>query len=404
MCSILGGNRFDGKAYDIYDRAKDRGRDFSGMAQLGSFWVACHRATPTTEEETPLDNQPVGRGVKFVHNGTIENDGMLGAVEGELDSAVLPRVLNTNSLEEFRDSLSRIKGSYAIAALKDGAIYLACNYKPIFILRSGTGVYFSSQAHHLGKGALRMPPYSVCDLITGESLKIPRRQADSALVICSGGLDSTAVAAYARRMHKSTRLLHFAYGCRAEAKEQEAIGKIALALGCGVSIVPMPYVGMEGGSPLLTDGEIASGKAGAEYACEWVPARNFLFLAYATAYAEANGYGHIYLGINLEEGGAYPDNEHQFIKDVDACLYGAVQNGVKIQIHAPLGNLMKREIVDFGFQYGAPLELSWSCYKDGAEHCGQCAPCFMRRTAYNRAGRIDPTKYLTEQQNPLKTP
>lgn len=399
MCSILGGNSFDFKAFEVFKLAQDRGRDFSGLCVVNGSWIANHRATPTTEAEHPVNNQPIGGEVKFVHNGTIQNDKELGALPGEIDSAVLARVLDTTSLESFRDSLTQIKGSFAIAALKpNGEIYLACNYKPIFTERPANGnVYFSSLAHHLGDNAVRMQPYSVMNLKTGETMPIKRTQEAGAIVICSGGLDSTAVAGYAAQKHLKVLLLHFSYGCRAENKEIEAIKNIAKELDCDYKIIALPYKDMKGESPLLNGGEISEGIAGAEYAFEWVPARNFLFLAYATAFAEANNYGHIYLGINLEEGGAYPDNELQFIKDVNACLYGAVQNGVKVEIHAPLGNLMKREIVEFGTEHNAPLELSWSCYKSGEHHCGECAPCFMRKTAYKRANLPDPTIYLSNK-------
>jgi len=240
-----------------------------------------------------------------------------------------------------------------------------------------------------------MTPYSVLDLKNGYTSEIYRTQHDRAIIICSGGLDSTAVAAYAREQHKEILLLHFAYGCRAQNAEINAIKNIAKYLDCDYKIVSLPYTDLTGGSPLLDNSkEISKGEKGAEYAFEWVPARNFLFLAYTTAYAEANNYGHIYLGTNLEEGGAYPDNEEQFILDVNKCLYGAVQNGVKIEIHSPLGGLMKHEIVQFGEKYGAPFKYSWSCYHDGDKHCGECGPCYMRKVAFQRAVVDDPTVYV----------
>ena len=90
---------------------------------------------------------------------------------------------------------------------------------------------------------------------------------------------------------------------------------------------------------------------------------------------------------------SYPDNENQFIHDFDDCLYGAVQNGVKVKIHTPVGNLMKHEIVAFGNKYNAPFHLTWSCYKKGETPCGECGPCFMRRTAFRRNGMEDPLPY-----------
>ena len=395
MCSILGGTVLDEFALQVYKNAKSRGKDFAGLCQnRNGLWIANHRATPTTEVNNPNQNQPFGVAFKVVHNGTIQNDKELGAVAGDMDSFVLTTCLDVKDLCTLADSLSRVNGSYAIAILKDNEILLACNYKPIWLLYKDGELYFSSLQEHLGPDAIRMTPYSVMNLNTGQTLAIPRKQSDSAVVICSGGLDSTVVATMARNKHKNVTLLHFQYGCRAETVETDAIKQIAHRLTCDFDVVELPYVKMKGNSPLLDkDSAIAEGVAGSEYAFEWVPARNFLFMAYATAYAEANGFGHIYLGTNLEEGGAYPDNEEQFIRDVNSVLWGAVQNGVKIEIHSPLGSMMKRDIVTAGSLIGAPFELSYSCYHGAEYHCGNCGPCFMRKTAFKRALVDDPTIY-----------
>lgn len=399
MCSIVGGTKFDETAFKIYQNAKDRGRDFTGMCERHGLWVANHRATPTTENDAPRHNQPFGATVKVVHNGVISNDKDLGVKEGEIDSSVLAEVLDFTSLAAMRDSLAKVEGSYALAAMTPETIYLACNYKPIWIGKKDNEYYFSSLEHHFegtGIRPYRMKPYSVMNLLTGETHDLPRQQSNRAIVICSGGLDSTAVAAYACHEHgaENVLLVHFRYGCKAQKPEVMAIPKIAERLGCKHKFMELPYTDMTGNSPILQSGDtISESIEGAEYAHEWVPARNFLFMAYTVAFAEANNYGHIYLGTNLEEGGAYPDNEEQFIRDVNACLYGAVQNGVKIEIHTPLGNLMKREIVEFGTKYNAPFDLSWSCYRDDDCHCGHCGPCYMRKMAFMRAGIADPTKY-----------
>ena len=139
--------------------------------------------------------------------------------------------------------------------------------------------------------------------------------------------------------------------------------------------------------------KVHKGISGSEYAYEWVPARNLIMLSLAVGFCEANKYDIIMLGTNLEEGGAYPDNENQFIKDFDKCLYGAVQNGRQVRVETPVGNLMKHEIVAFGNKYNAPFQYTWSCYKNEEKPCGQCGPCFMRRTAFRRNGMEDPLQY-----------
>jgi 7-cyano-7-deazaguanine synthase len=149
-----------------------------------------------------------------------------------------------------------------------------------------------------------------------------------------------------------------------------------------------------GASP-LTDGTkgIASdgdGRAGAEFAHEWVPARNLIMLAIATGIAEAHGFDVLAVGTNLEESGAYPDNEMEFVKRLNALLPFAVGSRRKVRVEMPAGNLMKHEIVKRGVAVDAPLDLTWSCYHAGDHHCGQCGPCYMRRRGFEMNGLADP--------------
>ena len=402
MCTICGGTKMDSKAFEVFRRSMDRGRDYSNLFYRKGSWICNHRAIPTTEKKSPEHNQPFGADYKIVHNGVISNDRELGNDGSEIDSSVLASCLDCGSIDSLAASLSKVKGSYAIAGMKpNGRFYLACNYKPIFYSCEGSDIVFSSYSDHLDgyQNVKRVPPYSILDTETWEHRELPRTQSDRAIVICSGGLDSTAVAAYAVAKHEEVTLIHYRYGCIAESKEIDCIKKIAEYLECGLDFINIDMSFMHGNSALFgEENGIHKGIEGSEYAYEWVPARNLIMLSLAVGYAEANGYGHIYLGTNLEEGGAYPDNENQFIKDFDSCLYGAVQNGVKIQVHTPVGNLMKHEIVAFGKKYGAPFHLTWSCYKKGEIPCGECGPCFMRRTAFRRNGIEDPLPYPETMQ------
>ena len=393
MCSILGGTKFNQYAVEVFNRAKDRGRDYTGLSQFGSYWIANHRATPTNETDMPVENQPFGKTFKVVHNGTIANDDELGNKNGGIDSKVLADVIDPTSVESVRDSLKKIRGSYAIAILKRDDIILACNYKPIWYIEVEGEYYFSSLEWHLGQGATRVPPYSVLSLTTGASCTIERYQPNKALIVASGGLDSTALTGFAKANHDEIRLLHFNYGCKATEREIAAIENIAEELGCHHEVIDLDYSKFKGDSTLFKDDMITSGVGGVEYALDWVYARNLILLSIAVGYAEANGFGYIYIGTNLEEGGAYPDNEEQFILDFNTLLYGAVNNGYKVEIRTPLGGLMKKEIVEFGTKWNSPLEHSWSCYNNLEHHCGECGPCYMRKRAFQRAGITDHTKY-----------
>ena len=103
MCSILGATIFDETSVEIWNRAKDRGRDYSGMSQYGNSWIANHRATPTNEIDKAIRNQPFGKGFKVVHNGTIANDMELGNEANSIDSEILTQILNTETLLDYRD-------------------------------------------------------------------------------------------------------------------------------------------------------------------------------------------------------------------------------------------------------------------------------------------------------------
>jgi 7-cyano-7-deazaguanine synthase len=402
VCSIFGAlsKNPDMRIIDALRRkAGDRGRDGGRMEEfrLPNGWFAYlgnWRATPTTEvERGPL--QPYDG---IVHNGMIANTSELGLQPGEIDSQVLPRIILRHTLTEFRHSIDRIVGSYAIAAVAVDTIFLACNYKPIYYWSpDGRSFYFSSMARHFdgivprGQRPVKMLPYSVMDLRTGDMFTLPLKMKRRALVIASSGLDSTVTAAQMIADGFDVRLLHFTYGAIATSNEVYRIPQIARALGCESDIVPLDYSHMQGDSRLFGSGtDIADGISGTEYAHEWVPARNLVMLAIATAYAEAHGYHYIALGNNLEEAGAYPDNEEEFTTLFDNLLPHATQNGYGIAVISPVGHLMKHEIVSLGLKLKAPLEHTWSCYRNGNVPCGECGPCFMRKTAFARVGAVDP--------------
>lgn len=403
MCTICGGTSLNENFLSIFHTSLDRGRDYSNVFYRKGSWICNHRAVPTTEVENAEFNQPFGTDYKIVHNGTISNDKELGNPDGMIDSYVLSKVLDFTDIYSLRDSLYKVVGAYAIGILKpDGNFYLACNYKPIFYSYDKDGnFYFSSYAHHLISigDVKRVPPYSIMDSETGEIISIKRDVQDRAVVIASAGLDSTAVAAYACATHKEVTLLHYNYGCLAETPELIRIKQIQQSLNhtygnCSLYVMDLDLHFMAHASTILDGkGNIAESVSGSEYAHEWVPARNLIMMSMAVGYAEANDFSYIYLGTNLEESGAYPDNEEQFIKDFNSCLYGAVQNGKYVEIRTPVGNLMKHEIIPFGLKYKAPFEYTWSCYRNGDKACGHCGPCFMRQKAFFRNGLVDPIEY-----------
>jgi 7-cyano-7-deazaguanine synthase len=358
-------------------------------AYLGNW-----RATPTPEREHAVLQPYAG----IVHNGTIANDKDLGALPGEVDSMVLARVLKRWSLDSFTQSVQLIKGSYAIAAVTPLTVLLACNYKPLYWTQLDGALYFASMERHFdgimprGLRPQKMPPYSTLDLITGDSRELHRSVCKRAVVIASSGLDSTVVAAKLVHDGWDVHLLHFRYGCKAQARESEQLQPIAQALGCSYSFLSFDFAKqLQASSTLFGNGQIGGAIAGAEYAIDWVPARNLILLALATGFAESHNCHAIALGNNLEEAGAYPDNEEEFTTLFNQLMPNAVHDGYKLEVIAPVGRLMKHEIVRLGLELHAPLELTWSCYRGGMKPCGECGPCFMRREAFRRNKVKDPT-------------
>lgn len=407
MCSIYGGIGYNiaERVKEIGYRARDRGRDggrceqYRLRMQVGDDlmgYLGNHRATPTTElEKGPL--QPYDG---MVHNGTIANDVELGAWEGEIDSQVLSRVIARTGPNDLADSLARVKGSYALACTNGATILLACNYKPIWYYKdSEQNVFFSSLRRHLapvlpwGQSPVQLPPYTTMDLRTKRTGVILRTSSKKVVVVCSGGLDSVTAAWKLKAEGYRVTLLHFQYGCKAEARELALVRQLGGRLGASVVVLPLPSYALHGGGSLTDPGDnIVGGLAGAEYAHEWVPARNLVMTSLAIAYAEATGHHFVALGNNLEESGAYPDNEEQMFLYLDQVADYAVQNGYSCRVITPVGHLMKHEIVREGLALGVPYELTWSCYRGGARHCGDCGPCLMRKIAFQRNGATDPAQ------------
>lgn len=358
------------------------------------------RAEPTTEfvlEKSTKDQQPYrAGGWSIVHNGTIANDKALrtGEVPTTIDSAVIVEQLarTPGTFESFAGVVRKLRGSFAILATHSehtDRIFVAANYRPIWYIETEHGVFFASSRDNLpARYAPRMVrPYTLAQFgphgQKHEESLLPASGNRRALVVCSGGLDSVVSAAYAQReLGLDVELIHFKYGSRAEGPEVEAVRAVAQELGVPLKLFPL-NVYAKGDSPLLDpDSKVAGGEEGAEFAHEWVPARNLLLLSVATAYAEAQGFETIVLGNNLEEAGAYPDNEPEFIARFNDLLPFAIGDGKRMRVIMPVGNLMKHEIVELGHRIGAPMHLTWSCYRSGKLHCGKCGPCFMRRTAF----------------------
>lgn len=387
------------------------------------FNVPAERLSPHTMMRE--DGHPVGPWTT-VHNGTIANDHELARTfsipDQGIDSRLLPYVMNQAEYRSADDVAavlnSYIRGSYALAAgHSSGTLVLACNYKPIFHCVVDEVLYFASLPHFLpGYGELRstvqkMEPYSVKVIrdgcVTTAGVRDWLADGDrplKTLVVLSGGLDSTTVLADQVRYRgaENVAAMHLSYGCHATGRELRAVKEICNRLGVDLHLLETDAFEAIGGSTLLrgSGADAVSGQAGSEYAHEWVPARNLIMAALAVGMAESKGFDYIALGNNLEESGAYPDNEQEFIRALNQVLPNAVQEGRRVQFIEPVGHLMKHEIVKRGLEIGAPLDLTYSCYRGGDMHCGTCGPCFMRHNAFRMNGAVDPLPYEQEVELP----
>lgn len=218
-----------------------------------------------------------------------------------------------------------------------------------------------------------------------------------AVVLLSGGLDSATVLAQAVDAGFECHALSFRYGQR-HAAELAAAARVADALGARSHRVIGIELGMIGGSS-LTDTAIPVPEIPTEgIPSTYVPARNSVFLALGMGVAEVLDAGHLFIGVNAVDYSGYPDCRPEFIaafrKVAEVATRRAV-DGATLEIHAPLIELSKAEIIRQGMALGVDYRLTVSCYQadeDGAA-CGRCDSCRLRRAGFDAAGLPDPTRY-----------
>lgn len=223
-----------------------------------------------------------------------------------------------------------------------------------------------------------------------------------AVILSSGGLDSTTVMAIARAEGFDIYSLSFAYGQR-HACELEAARKIAAVMGVRKHLVVKTDFSEIGGSALTDDIAVPKGRNIAEMEKEipvtYVPARNTIFLSYALGWAEVLECQDIFIGVNAVDYSGYPDCRPEYIEAFQRLANLATKAGVKgrqkLTIHAPLLYLTKAEIIKKGISLGVDYSLTLSCYDPApaGEACGQCDSCQLRRNGFLEAGVPDPTKY-----------
>lgn len=229
------------------------------------------------------------------------------------------------------------------------------------------------------------------------------RTIPQAVVLLSGGMDSTVSAAMAVARHGAERVaaLHAGYGQRTQAREYLAFQNVCEFYGIERRLsVQLQHFRAIGGSA-LTDERIAvpedqlgaSGPHGSAIPVTYVPFRNAHFLSVAVSWAEVIGAREIYIGAVAEDSSGYPDCRPEYYQAFQKVVEAGTRPETHIQIVTPVIGLRKSEIVRQGMELGAPLHLTWSCYQSEDAACGVCDSCLLRLRAFTEAGVEDPISY-----------
>lgn len=224
----------------------------------------------------------------------------------------------------------------------------------------------------------------------------------AAVVLLSGGLDSTTCLAVARSRGFDAHTLTVKYG-QLHQVELEAAARVAAALGAkehrivAVDLAPLA-------SSALTTKTIAVPKdrpieeigAPGDVPSTYVPARNTVLMSLALAWAESLGARDIFLGVNVLDASGYPDCRPAFVQAFEALAQVATRGG-GFHVHAPLIELTKAQIIELGRSLGVDYALTHSCYDPVDDRaCGRCDACVLRKKGFAEAGGGDPTRYASE--------
>lgn len=220
-----------------------------------------------------------------------------------------------------------------------------------------------------------------------------------AVVLLSGGLDSSTVLAIARHQGYEAYALSFRYGQR-HAVELERAAQVADALGAAGHVVVDIDLRRFGGSALTADIAVPKSRSADEIAggipITYVPARNTIFLSFALALAETLGASDIFVGVNALDYSGYPDCRPEYIDAFERMANLATKAGVegtqRLKIHSPLISMSKAQIIEAGLSLGVDYSITSSCYDPGpqGEPCGQCDSCLLRAKGFAQANQGDP--------------
>jgi 7-cyano-7-deazaguanine synthase len=223
--------------------------------------------------------------------------------------------------------------------------------------------------------------------------------AKKAVVLLSGGLDSTTVLAIVRDLGYLPYALSFRYGQR-HSVELEAASKVVKTMGAEKHIIADIDLRSFGGSALTADIDVPKNrptdKLESDIPITYVPARNTIFLSFALAWAEVLESCDIFIGVNALDYSGYPDCRPEFIEAYEAMANLATKAGVEgrqmLKIHTPLIDMTKAQIIQRGIELGVDYAITSSCYSpnDAGRPCLECDSCVLRAKGFSEAGIADP--------------
>ena len=224
-----------------------------------------------------------------------------------------------------------------------------------------------------------------------------------AIVLSSGGLDSTTVLAMAADQGFELYSLSFSYGQR-HLFELQAAEKVAAAMGVKRHLVTRVDLRTVGGSALTDDITVPKDRSEFQMADEipvtYVPARNTIFLSYALAWAEVLAAWDIFIGVNAVDYSGYPDCRPEYIQAFETmanlATKAAVEERGRFRFHTPLIDMTKAQIIQTGTALGVDYGITHSCYdpSPAGNACGSCDSCVLRKNGFRDAGVPDPTPYI----------
>jgi 7-cyano-7-deazaguanine synthase len=219
---------------------------------------------------------------------------------------------------------------------------------------------------------------------------------ETAVCLVSGGMDSCVTAAIAHSQGLQLAFLHVNYGQLTQGRELRAFQDLADHYQVRARlVVDISHLKQIGGSA-LTDPAVSLPPGALrrrEIPASYVPFRNANLLAIAGSWAEVLGASWIFIGAMEEDSSGYPDCRERFFEAFNAALREGTRPETRLEIVAPLLHMRKKEIVLKALQLGAPLELTWSCYREEETACGGCDSCLLRLRAFKEAGMRDPIPY-----------